>query len=50
MLSELRYEWKIDERQAFTVRFRYRDEMDTLAGAARKQRDDDFFLRYTVKF
>ena len=42
VLSELRYEWQIDECQAFTVRFRHRDEKDTLAGAARKQRDDDF--------
>ena len=50
VLSELRYHWKMDVRHAFTVRFRHRDEMDTLVGAARKRRDDDFFLRYTVKF
>ena len=50
VLSELRYEWKIDERQVFTARVRRRDEMDIMVGAARKRRDDDFFLRYTVNF
>lgn len=49
VLSEVRYEWKIDKRHAFTARFRHRDEMDIMV-AARKRRDDDFFLRYTVKF
>jgi hypothetical protein len=50
ILSEVRYEWKIDERQAFTFRFRRRDEMQMLTDAVRKRRDDDFFLRYTLKF
>jgi hypothetical protein len=50
VLSEVRYEWKIDQRQAFTARFRRRDESDILVGAASKRRDDDFFLRYTIKF
>jgi hypothetical protein len=50
ILSEVRYEWKIDERQAFTLRFRRRDEMQMLTDAVRKRRDDDFFLRYTLKF
>jgi hypothetical protein len=50
ILSEVRYEWKIDARQAFTFRFRRRDEMQMLTDAVRKRRDDDFFLRYTLKF
>ena len=50
VLSELRYHWKIDVRHAFTVRFRHRDDMNIMVDAARKRRDDDFFLRYTVKF
>ena len=50
VLSELRYEWKIDERQAFTARARRRNEMDIMVDAARKRREDDFFLRYTVNF
>ena len=50
VLSELRYEWKIDERQLFTARVRRRNEMDIMVGAARKRQDDDFFLRYTVNF
>ena len=50
VLSEFRYEWKIDERQVFTARTRRRNEMDIMVGAARKRQDDDFFLRYTVNF
>jgi hypothetical protein len=50
VLSEVRYEWKIDQRQALTARFRRRDEIDILVGAASKRRDDDFFLRYTISF
>lgn len=50
VLSELRYEWKINERQTFTARVRRREEMDILVGAARKQQDEDFFLRYTYEF
>jgi hypothetical protein len=50
ILSEVRYEWKIAARQAFTFRFRRREEMETLVGAVRKRRDDDIFLRYTLKF
>ena len=50
VLSELRYEWKIDERQTFTARVRRRDEMDILVDAARKRQDEDFFLRYAYKF
>lgn len=50
VLSELRYEWKIDTRQAFTARVRRREEMNLLGGAALKQKDDDIFLRYTLKF
>lgn len=50
VLSELRYEWQFDERQTFTARVRTREEMAPLVGAAQKQQDDDFFLRYTLKF
>jgi len=50
ILSEVRYEWKIAARQTFTFRFRRREEMEKLVDAARKRRDDDLFLRYTLKF
>ena len=50
VLSEFRYEWKIDDRQTFTARARRRDEMDGLVDAARKRRDDDLFLRYAFRF
>ena len=50
VLSELRYEWKIDARQTFTARVRRRDEMNILADAQRKRRDEDFFLRYSYIF
>ena len=50
VLSEFRYEWKIDERQRFTVRVRRRDEMDVLVDAARKRRDEDLFVRYAYQF
>ncbi len=49
-LSEFRYEWKIDERQRFTVRVRRRDEMDVLVNAARNRRDEDLFVRYAYQF
>ena len=50
VLSEFRYEWKIDDRQMFTARVRRRDEMDILPDAARKRQDEDLFLRYSYKF
>jgi hypothetical protein len=50
VLSELRYEWTIDDRQTFTARVRRRDDMYILVDAARKQQDEDFFLRYSYKF
>jgi hypothetical protein len=50
VLSELRYEWKIDERQTFTARVRRRTEMDILVDAALKRQDEDFFLRYAYQF
>jgi hypothetical protein len=50
VLSELRYEWKIDARQTFAARVRRHDEMDILVDAARKRQDEDFFLRYSYKF
>lgn len=43
VLSEVRYEWKIDQRHVFTARFRRRDEIDIAVGATRKRQDDDFF-------
>jgi hypothetical protein len=50
ILSEARYEWKISQRQAFTTRYRLREEKDRLTGATEKRRDQDVFLRYTLKF
>ena len=50
VLSEVRYEWSIDENQTFTARVRQRDDMDLLTDAAQKRRDEDFFLRYSYKF
>ena len=50
ILYELRYEWKILENHALTTRYRRRDEMDMLVGAARARRDEDIFVRYTLSF
>jgi hypothetical protein len=50
ILYELRYEWKIVENHALTTRYRRRDEMDMLVGAARARRDEDVFVRYTLSF
>lgn len=50
ILYELRHEWKIVENHALTTRFRQRDEMDMLVGAARARRDEDVFVRYTLGF
>ncbi len=49
VLSEVRYEWQIDKRHTFTARVRSREEKDPLVGAAQRQKDEDFFLRYTFK-
>jgi len=50
ILSEVRYEWKISEKQTFTTRYRLREEKNQLIAAAEKRRDEDVFLRYTMKF
>ena len=50
ILYELRYEWKIVENHTLTTRYRQRDEMDMLVGAARARRDEDIFVRYTLSF
>ena len=50
VLYELRHEWKIVENHTLTARFRRRDEMDMLVGAARARRDEDIFVRYTLSF
>lgn len=50
ILYELRHAWKIVENHTLTTRFRRRDEMDMLVGAARARRDEDVFVRYTLSF
>ncbi len=50
ILYELRYEWRIVENHTLTTRFRRRDEIDALVGAARARRDEDIFVRYTLSF
>lgn len=50
ILYELRHEWKIIEKQTLTTRFRRRDEMDEILGAAQARRDEDIFVRYTLGF
>lgn len=50
ILHELRYEWRIVQNHTLTTRFRRRDEMDMLVGAARARRDEDIFVRYTLSF
>lgn len=50
ILSEARYEWKISNRHVLTTRYRLRDEKDKLTGASEKRRDQDVFVRFTLKF
>jgi len=50
ILYELRYEWRIVQNHTLAARFRRRDEMDMLVGAARARRDEDIFVRYTLSF
>ncbi|MGH8530931.1 MAG: hypothetical protein ACRETN_13985, partial [Nevskiales bacterium] len=48
ILHEVRYSWEMTGHVTLDARFRRRDEMNQLVGAARTQRNEDFFLRFTL--
>ncbi|VAX02138.1 hypothetical protein MNBD_GAMMA22-411 [hydrothermal vent metagenome] len=49
-LMEIRYKWILDKKQKFEARIRKREEIEQRTASAQKQVDNDFYIRYTVKF
>lgn len=50
VLHEVRYEWAMPQERALTVRYRYREDLAMPVIAAQRRRDQDLFLRYSIKF
>ncbi len=49
-LMEIRYKWILDKKQKIEARIRKREEIKQRIASAQKQVDNDFYIRYTVKF
>ncbi len=49
-LKEIRYKWITAKNQKLEARYRIREELDKRIGAQQKQKDNDFYIRYTIKF
>ncbi len=49
-LHEVRYEWEISEARRLTARYRDRRDLVTPVGAVQSRRDQDLFLRYSIRF
>jgi len=49
-LIELRYKWVLDKKQKVEARIRQREEIEQRLASVQKQVDNDFYVRYTLKF
>jgi hypothetical protein len=49
-LLEVRYEWRISSKWTMTARLRQRQEIKVPADTPQLRVDDDFYLRFTVRF